>query len=95
MTSWLRRLRGALGMGAIWAIAWALVGVGIGMASVLTPGLPWRYFFDVFDAPLPAMAVPGFFGGVCYALVLGTAARHRRFSELSLSRVALWGARKE
>jgi hypothetical protein len=92
MTKWLKRIRGALGMGLTWAVGWALFGVLIGVASILLPGLPWHYFFDVFDAPLPALAVPGFFGGVLFSTVLGVAGRRRRFDELSLPKVATWGA---
>ena len=92
MKRWLRRIRGAIGMGLTWAAGWALVGVSIGVASILLPGLPWDAFFEIFDAPLPALAVPGFFGGVFFSAVLGIAGRRRRFSELSLPRFAAWGA---
>ena len=85
MKQWLRRLRGAVGMGLIWAAGWALVGVLIGVTSKVLPGLPfWDSFFDVFDAPLPALAIPGFVGGVLFAVVLGIAGHRRRFEELSL-----------
>jgi hypothetical protein len=89
---WLRRIRGAVGMGLTWAAGWALAGVLIGVASKLLPGLPWDSFFEVFDAPLPALAIPGFVGGVLFSTVLGIAGRHRRFDELSLPRFAAWGA---
>lgn len=92
MTNWLRSLRGAIGMGVTWAVGWAIGGVLIGVASILTPWLPWEAFFRVFDAPLPAFAVPGFFGGVLFSLVLRVAGRHRSFDELSLPRFAFWGA---
>ena len=92
MNKWLRRIRGALGMGLMWAAGWALFGILIGVASKLFPGLPWHYVFDVFDAPLPALAVPGFFGGALFSVVLGTAGRRHRFDELSLPRVTAWGA---
>jgi hypothetical protein len=92
MHRWTRRLRGALGMGLTWAIAWALAGILIGVASLLLPGRLWNAFFSVFDAPLPALAIPGFVGGALFSLVLGIAARHRRFDELSLARVTTWGA---
>ena len=49
-------------------------------------------FFEVFDAPLPALGVPGFFGGVLFSVVLGVAGRRRRFDQLSLPRFAAWGA---
>ena len=90
MKKWLRRIRGAVGMGLTWAVGWALAALLIGVASKL--GLPLDSFFEVFDAPLPAMAVPGFFGGVFFSMVLGIAGRRHRFSELSLPRFAAWGA---
>lgn len=92
MKNWLRRIRGAIGMGLTWAFGWALTGLAIGVASIALPFLPWHLFFEIFDAPLPAMAVPGFFGGIFYSVVLGIAGRRRRFDELSLPRVAAWGA---
>jgi hypothetical protein len=92
MKTWLRRIRGALLTGLTWAIGWAVAGMLIGVASKLLPGLPWDSFFEVFDAPLPAMAVPGFFGGVFFSMVLGIAGRRRRFRELSLPVFAAWGA---
>lgn len=92
MKKWLRRIRGAIGMGLTWAVGWALTGLAIGVASLALPFLPWHLFFEIFDAPLPALAVPGFFGGLFYSIVLGIAGRRRRFDELSLPRVAAWGA---
>ena len=93
MNKWMRRLRGALGMGLTWAVLWAVCGVLIGVTSVLLPALPfWKPFFEVFDAPLPALAVPGFFGGALFSIVLGVAGRHRRFDELSLPRFTALGA---
>ena len=88
----LRRIRGALGMGMTWAVGWALAGVLIGVTSRLLPGLPWDSFFEVFDAPLPALAIPGFVAGALFSAVLGIAGRHRRFDQLSLPRFAAWGA---
>jgi len=92
MNQWQRRIRGAIGMGLTWAAGWALAGLLIGVTSTLLPGLPWDAFFEVFDAPLPALAIPGFCGGVLFSMVLGIAGRRRRFEELSLPRFAAWGA---
>ena len=91
MKKWLRRIRGAVGMGLTWAVAWALVGVLIGL-SIEFLGLPMGWFVEVFDAPLPALAIPGFVGGAVFSTVLGIAGRRRRFDELSLPRFAAWGA---
>ena len=92
MSKWMRRVRGAIGMGLVWAAGWAVGGLLIGMSSLLLPGLPWDSFFRVFDAPLPAMAIPGFFAGVFFSIVLGIAGHGRKFSELSVPRFAAWGA---
>lgn len=92
MSQWWTRARGALGMGLTWAVGWAVAGVLIGVSSVLLPGLPWETFFAVFDAPLPALAIPGFVGGALFSVVLGIAARRKRFHELSLPKFAAWGA---
>jgi hypothetical protein len=92
MNGWLRRARGAVGMGITWALGWALAGVVIGLLSTLLPGAVWEAFFRIFDAPLPALAIPGFFAGTIFSVVLGVAARRRRFDQLSLTRFALWGA---
>jgi hypothetical protein len=89
---WLKRIRGAVGLGVTWAAGWALAGLLIGVTSKLTPGLPWDYFFDVFDAPLPALAIPGFVGGVLFSAVLGIAGRRHTFDQLSVPRFAAWGA---
>lgn len=92
MNGWVRRARGAVGMGITWALGWALGGVVIGVLSTLLPGAVWDAFFRIFDAPLPALAIPGFFAGAIFSVVLGVAARRRRFEQLSLTRFALWGA---
>jgi len=92
MKKWLRRIRGAVGMGLTWAVGWALAGVMIGVGSILLPWLPWELFSEVFDAPLPALAIPGFVGGAFFSAVLGIAGRRRRFDELSFPRFAFWGA---
>ncbi len=85
------RLRAALGTAATWAVAWAGAGLSIGVLSVLIPALPLGWFFEVFDAPLPALAMPGFVGGLCYAAVVRVAGRRRPLREISLAEVAGWG----
>lgn len=91
MNKWTRRIRGAIGMGLTWAAGWAVFGLLIGVSSLLLPGV-FDPFFEVFDAPLPALAIPGFVGGALFSIVLGIAGRERKFSELSVARFAAWGA---
>jgi hypothetical protein len=84
MKKWLRRIRGAVGMGLTWALVWAPVAVLIGIA--IDPD-------GSMDEMWPAIgAFPGFLGGVVFSVVLAIAARRRRLDELSLPRVAAWGA---
>ena len=54
MKRWQRRVRGAVGMGITWAVAWVAAGLAIGVASILMPNSAFGRFFEVFDAPLPA-----------------------------------------
>jgi hypothetical protein len=51
-----------------------------------------EWFIEVFDAPLPALAVPGFFAGAVFSGVLGVAGRRRRFDQMSVPGFAGWGA---
>lgn len=88
----LRRVRGIVGTAVTWAVAWAIGGILIGVSSLVLPFLPWDGFFRVFDAPLPALAVPGFFAGALYASIVGIVARRKKFHELSMRSVAIWGA---
>jgi hypothetical protein len=88
MGTWLRRVRGALGMGLAWGVTGFLAGGVIELIHNVWPN-PVGGAVDIWPAVL---AYPGFFGGICFSAVLGIAARHRSFDELSLPRVALWGA---
>lgn len=82
MRAWLRRIRGAIGMGVTWAIAWSFVGT-----------LPrWVLGFNP-DAPFPLIfGVLGFFGGVLFSALLALTERRRRFDQMSIPRFAAWGA---
>ncbi len=93
MKKWLRRIRGAFGMGLTWAAGWALVVVLMGVTTILLPGTGLEIIFEAADDELlMAMVLPAFAGGVVFSTVLGIAGRHRRFDELSLPRFAAWGA---
>lgn len=82
MRNLLRRVRGAIGMGIIWGVAWSAVGI-----------LP-RWVFGInFDAPFPIIfGVLGFLAGVTFSLVLALTEGRRRFEQMSLPRFATWGA---
>jgi len=73
---WLRRIRGAIGMGLMWAAGWTLVGMlGVVVFYTLFPSVP-----DVVDIWIPVIAYPGFLAGVGFSVVL------------RLAEGAAWGA---
>ena len=83
MKKWLRRIRGAIGMGLTWAIAW----FGAGVALLLVIGL------DAADVPFPiGFGMFGFLADVMFSGVLGIVEGRRRFDQMSLPRFAGWGA---
>jgi hypothetical protein len=83
MKKWLRRIRGALGMGVAWGLAW----FGAGMVLLLIVGL------DAADVPFPiGFGVLGFLAGMLFSGILGLVERGRGFDQLSLPRFAGWGA---
>ena len=84
MTKWLRRVRGALLMGVIWAVLWMPVGLLIG--ALVDPD-------GAMDEPWVLVGTyPGFLAGVLFSVVLGIAARRRKLDDLSVAKVARWGA---
>jgi hypothetical protein len=80
---WMKRIRGAIGMGLTWAAAW----FGAGMALLVVVGL------DAADVPFPLFfGAIGFVAGVTFSGVLRLAEGRRRFDQMSLPRFAAWGA---
>ncbi len=87
MKSWLRRIRGAIGIGLTWAGAWFGAGMVILLGSLLLTGSTGA------DVPYPlGFGVFGFVAGVTFSGVLGLLEGRRRFDEMSLPRFAGWGA---
>ena len=86
MKPWLRRIRGAIGMGFAWALAGAAAGMIISLGFLVRTG-------SRPDAPFPIMlAALGFVAGVAFSGVLRLVEGRRRFDQMSLSRFAAWGA---
>ncbi len=82
MRSWLRRVRGSIGIGVTWAAAWSAAG--------LVPR--WVLGFNP-DAPFPIIfGVLGFLAGLVFSALLMVVERRRQFEETSLARFAAWGA---
>jgi hypothetical protein len=89
MSTWLRRIRASLTMGVLWAAGWGFVGGLIELADNVIPGLT---IFDSVDMWIQTLAIPGFLGGALFATALSLGDGRRRFAELSLPRIAVWGA---
>ncbi len=85
----MRRVRGALGVGALWAAGGALVGGVIEAVLNVLPGSDLFLGVDIWPA---ALAVPAFLAGISFAVVLGIVERRRTFNELRVPRLAVWGA---
>ncbi len=84
LNKWLRRIRAALFMGLTWAVVWLPLGLLLGF--ILDPD-------GTMDEPWVLVGVyPGFLSGVVFFVVLGIAAHRRRLDELSVAKVAGWGA---
>src|SRR5687768_17584775 len=88
MRHWLRRIRGALGMGIVWAIGGALIGGFIELLLNVFSGLEALHAIDMWPQTL---AIPGFVGGVFFAVVLGIAGSRQK-SDMSMRQFAMWGA---
>lgn len=90
MKQWLRRVRGVLGMGVVWAIGGLGVAAVIEGADNVTPGgIPAIHVIDMWP---PLLLVAGFVGGIAFGTLLGIVGARRRFEEFSLPRFTAIGA---
>ena len=94
MKKWLKRIRGAVGLGLTWAVGWSAIGAVFGLVYFFRViGLGSELSLGVFMASYVRMfATLGFLGGAVFSTVLGITEGRRRFDELSLPRFAAWGA---
>ena len=88
MSAWVRRIRGAVGMGLTWAGAWFGLWASIGIVSLVVNG------GAAVDALLDTVMFPlaGFVAGTTFSVVLSVAERRHRFDQVSIPRFAGWGA---
>lgn len=83
MTNWIRRLRGAIGIGVAWGLAW--LGAGLVLLVIVGP--------DAADVPFPLFfGLLGFIAGMIFSGILGATEGRRRFEQMSMPRFAAWGA---
>ncbi len=95
MKKWLKRIRGAVGMGLTWAVAWGCAGAILRIVAGVITGGPIAAASGSLVAGLAlasaVFGVMGFIGGTAFSVVLGIAERRRTFDEMSLPRFASWG----
>ena len=95
MTSWLRRIRGAVGMGLTWAGLWSAIGALVAVLPGTTTApypIPIEFLVSFAAQGAAQFAALGFVGGATFSLVVGALEGRRRFDEISLPRFAAWGA---
>jgi hypothetical protein len=90
MSTFLRRIRGILGMGLTWAVLWAAFGALLGLAvGAVDPAS-----IDPGESPLLAGAIlglVGFISGAGCGILIAFGERGKPLVQLSLARAALWG----
>lgn len=89
MKSWLRRIRGAIGLGLTWAAGWAPIGAVTGWLTGMVFGFPLGAVVVNYAT---LFAVLGFTGGTLFSGILRLTEGRRRFDQLSLPRFTVWGA---
>jgi hypothetical protein len=82
MRKWLRRIRGAIGMGFTWGAAWSVAGMVPRLVLGFNPDVPFPIVFGVL----------GFVAGVTFSALVVLTEGSRRFDQISLRRFAGWGA---
>jgi hypothetical protein len=82
MGKWLRRIRGAIGMGFTWGAAWACAGFVLAVITRFQADAPFPLIFGVL----------GFMAGVTFSAVLALNEGRRKFDQMSVPRFASWGA---
>ena len=82
MSNWLKRIRGAVGLGLIWGAAWGAVGATLGL---LFGGLAG------FVGAGVNYALSGFLAGGAFSVFVAIVEGRRTFDEMSIGRFAVLG----
>lgn len=84
MKGWLSGVRGTVAMILTWTVGW-----GLGFGGLMEIYDPHGQIGDVWPT---ALAIPGFIGGIVFSALFRLAERGRSFDEVSIARMAAWGA---
>ena len=88
----IRRLRGAVGVGVVWGVAFSTLATTLllgGLAGGVIPSIVFGPR-EVVSVATRAFVVGGL-AGMVFAAALASAERQRTVANLSIKRVALWG----
>lgn len=89
MTTWVRRIRAAVGLALLWALGGLAVGGAIELVDNVAPAAhPFTRVVDMWPQTLALLAFPR---GLLFAVVLGLVGRRRRFEAFTLAEFAAWG----
>jgi hypothetical protein len=90
MKGFLRRIRGIIGTGLIWAVGWAALW---GAVLLIMSGFDllegWDFWYTV--RAMLGVAGVGFAAGSGFGVILSLLERHKKLEDLSFRRIALWG----
>ncbi len=86
-----RTLRGLTGVGLTWGAFWGVVGAGIGAAIGFLSPDAWIWGNPIAEWAM-GIGAYGFVSGVGFGGLISLGEGARTLRELSLKRVALWGA---
>ena len=92
MKKWLRRIRGAVGIGLTWAAGWAPLGAILGLFNFASGAAGFGSAPAWLAATSALFAALGFVSGVAFSTALGISEGRRRFDEMSIPRFAGLGA---
>jgi uncharacterized membrane protein YdcZ (DUF606 family) len=81
MWNWVRRIRGAIGMGFTWGVAWSVAGFVLAVVTRFQADAPFPLIFGVL----------GFVAGIIFSVVLALTEGGRKLDQMSLPRFAWWG----
>ena len=89
-----RRLRAAGTIAVMWALVWLPIGLALALYAARHPPDPSNVIARPVDVPwfVAAWTLWGAVSGGVFAVLLALAERRRTLGELSLPRMALWGA---
>ena len=91
MKKLLQKFRGLMGVGITWGALWSGIGAGIGVVIGVVRPEVWQWTNPIFEWAL-GMGLYGLASGVGFGALLTLREGRKTLLDLSLRRVALWGA---